>query len=126
MLNNLMTKATIAATNLKHTAESLVSLFKDVGLESVCDESLKLMEASVVTIGEGDETDGQGWVLVGLLQCHMLAPQGPVDPAHRHAAKLQYARDQVCIVSRISNGIHLQLESKRIKLTSVLCEDVAF
>ncbi|XP_072178223.1 midasin-like [Diadema setosum] len=38
---------------------------------------------------------GQCWVHLGHLQTHLLAPQGPVDPAERNAIKLEYVREEL-------------------------------
>ncbi|XP_071480621.1 midasin-like [Diadema antillarum] len=38
---------------------------------------------------------GQCWVHLGHLQTHLLAPQGPVDPAERNAIKLEYIREEL-------------------------------
>ena len=41
-------------------------------------------------------TQGKTWFYIGLLQTFLLAPQGPVDPAHKQAVKLKYMQEQVC------------------------------
>ena len=39
---------------------------------------------------------GRCWTIVGMLEAFLLAPQGPVDPAHKLAVQLEHSEDQVC------------------------------
>ena len=41
---------------------------------------------------------GKGWAHLGLLEVHLLAPTGPVDPAEKKALKLQYVRNEVGLI----------------------------
>ena len=41
---------------------------------------------------------GQFLAYAGLLQAFLLAPQGPVDPAHKVAVKLEYTKQEVSLL----------------------------
>ena len=45
--------------------------------------------------------NGEIFMLAGLLQTFLLAPQGPVDPAEKQQFQLTYAEQEVSLISKI-------------------------
>ncbi|XP_038059884.1 midasin-like [Patiria miniata] len=63
---------------------------------------------------------GRGWVRLGLLEVHLLAPRGPVDPAEKKALKLQYVKDEI---TDITNELQVRSLSSQL-LTGRKLEEV--
>ncbi|XP_022106838.1 midasin-like isoform X2 [Acanthaster planci] len=82
-------------------------------------------EESQAGSGDGDHLVqlmvlGKGWVHLGLLEVHLLAPRGPVDPAQKAALKLQYIRDEM---TDITNELKVRSLSSQL-LTGRKLEDM--
>ena len=98
-------------TSLRTMLSSLKTTLACIGsgLEGVIDtllDALAVFVSSHNQLSSGREkhdakwltqvfSSAQLWLIVGLLQSHVLQPQGPVDPAYKQSVKLDYARRQV-------------------------------